>query len=207
MLAGSRPGLTAALALGPVLRHEGRDGMKEDPGGMLVGCRGTRDDAGVPLYAGAPCVSLPSPHLEDRLISSPHPCRERQPSLVSLPQRMLTPGLEEEAGALGLFDAEATGDGGEGGRRSLWGWSRAPSPTARSGHLAPAGRGSGGAAAGAGVSPGPWRPGDVLGGPARPPLSPKHCDTAHVSGHCIEPLLDHDLRLEDRSKGQSLKQR
>lgn len=83
MLAGSRPGLTAALALGPVLRHEGRDGMKEDPGGMLVGCRGTRDDAGVPLYAGAPCVSLPSPHLEDRLISSPHPCRERQPSLVS----------------------------------------------------------------------------------------------------------------------------
>ena len=57
--------------------------------------------------------------------------------------------------------SRATGDMGKGRRGSLWGWSSVPSPTAPSGHLAPAGRGSGGA--GAGVSPSPWRPGDESG--------------------------------------------
>lgn len=51
------------------------------------------------------------------------------------------------------------------------------------------------------MSPSPWRPGDESGGPARPPLSPLHRDTAHASSHRIDPLLDHDWRLEHRSRG------
>ena len=65
------------------LETRGQGWDESGPWGHAGGCRGTMDDAGVPLYIGAPCVSLPSSHLEDWLISSPHPCRERRPSLVS----------------------------------------------------------------------------------------------------------------------------
>lgn len=173
-------------------------GWKWAQGHTGGGCRGTSGRG----WAAAVCGSCPrvpsSPHLRIGPFLPPTPAgrgglpwpppgshsgpREaRWGPGSSHPQKMLTPGLEEEAGALGLFDAGATGDMGEGGRGSLWSWSPAPSPTAPSGHLAPAGRGSGGASAG--VNPGPWWPGDALGGSACPPLSPAHWDTAHASSH------------------------
>ena len=177
----------------PETRGQGWD--ESGPWGHAGGCRGTMDDAGVPLYIGAPCVSLPSSHLEDWLISSPHPCRERRPSLVSprftqWPQggrvgtRELPPPEDADAWAGGRGRCSGsvcsmqrllgTGERVGGG---LSGWSPAPSPTAPSGILAPAGRGSGGAAAAAGVSPGPWRPGDVSGG----------------GGPCPSPIKSHAL--------------